>query len=101
MCHTLLQMDEPVRYAMILYTVTAVFLNITGSAAALTGIISSMVSYWKGASHRLALGSYLLLILGKSTRQGDCQARAAAHQIQFVCGLADAQFLQPAAIYNL
>ena len=84
-------MDEPVRYAMILYTDTAVFLNITGSAAALTGIISSMVSYWKGASHRLALGSYLLLIPGKSTRQGDCQARAAVQQIQFVWGLAGVQ----------
>ena len=55
MCHTLLQMDEPVRYAMILYTDTAVFLNITGSAAALTGIISSTVSYQKGASHRWRL----------------------------------------------
>ena len=56
-------MDEPVLYAMILYTDTAMFLNITGSAAALTEIISSTVSYWKGASHpiRLALGSYLLL----------------------------------------
>jgi len=85
-------MDEPVRYAMILYTVTAVFLNITGSAAALTGIISSTVPYRKGASHRVALGSYLFLIPGKSTRQGDCQARAAAQQIQFVWGLAGVQF---------
>ena len=37
------------------------FSNTNCGAAALTGITSSTLSYWKGASHQLALGSYLLL----------------------------------------
>jgi len=39
----------------------------------------------------VALGSHLLLIPGKSTRQGDCQAIAAVQQIQFDWGLAGVQ----------
>ena len=85
-------MDEPVRYAMILYTDTAVFLNITSSAAALTGIISSTVSYQKGASHRWRLALICFLSRERARARAIARRELQRSGSSLFGGLAGVQF---------